>query len=169
MRSSTSSGRLRFEATILEVGPLPPSDGPNRQRYLDVNGRRALTAAGDAFAAAMATMGARADSIPTMSTPLIEDDGKTRVAIQRKKHAEWIEFTSTLDPELLNQIEPHIRQAEVSAVTSLNFLRITNWQKLLTRPSTERPLFDAVCSAVPSFSVIMRCGLIARSSCLTFE
>jgi hypothetical protein len=120
--SSTNSGGLRFEARVLDVGPIPPADGPNRQRYLDAHGRRALMAADAAFAAAMATMGAQADSIPTMATPLIEDDGKARVAIQRKKHAEWIEFTSTLDQELLNQIEPHIRRAEVSAVTALNFL-----------------------------------------------
>lgn len=106
----------------MDLGPLPPAEGPNRQRYLDVNGRRELGVSDDAFAAAMSVMGAQADSIPAMPTPLVANDGKSRAAIRRRKHAEWVEFTSTLNPGLLKQVEPHIRQAEVSAVASLNFL-----------------------------------------------
>ncbi|BBZ06844.1 hypothetical protein MDOR_10130 [Mycolicibacterium doricum] len=117
---------LQFKATVVQWGPVPPAGGPSRVRYLDVNGRRALQVADDKFAAVMQMLDAQRGSVPVMHMPLMEDDDDARLRIQSRLRAQWDEFTTTLSPDLLQEIEPRIRKSEKSAVAALNFLEDHN-------------------------------------------
>jgi hypothetical protein len=106
----------------MQWGPIPPSGGPHRERYLDVNGRESLRIADESYAAAMAALGKRANEIPTMHTPLTTDDDALRREVQRQKRSEWLDFSATIDQETLDAVEPLIRGSESAAVAALNYL-----------------------------------------------
>ena len=107
---------------LMQWGPIPPSGGPHRLRYLDVNGREALQTADDEYATMLDTLGTKGSSMPVMHKPLVEDDDDVRRTIQTAKRREWMEFLATIDQATLDEIEPHIRRSESSAVAALNFL-----------------------------------------------
>lgn len=111
-----------FKAMILQWGPVPPSGGPLRLRYLDANGREALRIANEEYAAAMSILGDWRRSMPVMHTPHIELDESIRRQIQRQKRSEWIEYASTIPHTMLDELEPHVRLSESSAVAALNYL-----------------------------------------------
>jgi hypothetical protein len=113
---------LQFKAALMQWGPIPPSGGPHRLRYLDINGRAALQTADDEFARALGILRTKANSMPVIHDPLVEDDDDVRRGIQRKKRSDWIEFVTTIDQAMLDEIEAHIRRSESSAVAALNFL-----------------------------------------------
>jgi hypothetical protein len=106
----------------MQAGPIPPSGGPHRLRYLDVNGREALQTADDEYATMLDILGTKGSSMPVIHKPLVEDDDGVRRTIQTAKLREWMEFLATIDQATLDEIEPHIRQSESSAVAALNFL-----------------------------------------------
>jgi len=112
----------QFKAAIMQRGPVPPSGGPHRLRYLDVNGREALQTADDEYATVLDILGTKGSSMPVMHRPLVEDDDDVRRTIQRAKRWEWMEYLATIDQAALDEIEPHIRRSESSAVAALNFL-----------------------------------------------
>lgn len=120
--SSQANRGTHFEARVLEFGPIPPSGGPRRQRYLDASGRRALATTEEEFQAAIGILATLSEPIPAMHSPLVELDAAARVSIQRRKNREWSRFASVVDPALLLQVEPRIRRAEAAAVAALNFL-----------------------------------------------
>lgn len=111
-----------FRARILTWGPVPPSGGPFRLRYLEANGREALRVSDAEYAAAMSILGDHRQFMPVLHTPHIELDEDVRRQIQRRKRSEWIEFASTIPESVLTEVEPHIRLAESSAVDALNHL-----------------------------------------------
>lgn len=117
-----SDGELRFKSVLMQWGPIPPSGGPNRERYLDHYGREAMQAAADEYAAVLAILGDRAKEMPTLDFELVEDDEDAAFAIQRQKRGEWVQFRATIDPATLNAIEPHIKNSITSAVAALNYL-----------------------------------------------
>lgn len=111
-----------FRGRILTWGPVPPSGGPFRLRYLEANGREALRVADAEYAAAMRILGDHRPFMPVLHTPHIELDEGVRRQIQRRKRSEWIEFASTIPESVLTEVEPHIRLSESSAVDALNYL-----------------------------------------------
>lgn len=113
---------LRFKTLVMQWGPIPPSGGPHRDRYLDANGRESLRTADESYAAALAVLGKRADEIPAMHTPLATDDDALRREVQRQKRSEWLDFSATIDQEMLAAVEPIIRRSESAAVAALNYL-----------------------------------------------
>lgn len=115
-------GRSRFKFLILQAGPIPPSGGPLRERYLDYHGRGALDVAAAEYAAAVALLGDRVARMPALDFPLIESDEEAREAVQRDKRAQWIEFRSETDRITLDTIEPHIKKSVNAAMDALNYL-----------------------------------------------
>lgn len=107
---------------IMQEGPIPPSGGPLRERYLDRHGREALEVAAAEYAAAIELLGDRAPSMPALDFALIEPDEDARRAIQRDKRAQWIEFWSATDQSTLDAIEPHIKKSVNAAMDALNYL-----------------------------------------------
>ena len=107
---------------LTEGVPFPPAGGPDRLRYLEENGLKALEVSSVEYDAAMDVLGPRASAIPQMSEPLVEPDDSARRAIQREKRLEWVEFSSALDSAVLDALRPHVTLAESSAVEALNFL-----------------------------------------------
>jgi hypothetical protein len=116
------SSDFLISVSLLQWGPIPPSGGPHRERYLDVNGRQSLADADAAYADAIALLGDRARGMPAIHTPLECVDHGLRRKVQREKRAEWIEFARTLDQDTLDAIEPQIRRSEAAAVAALNYL-----------------------------------------------
>jgi hypothetical protein len=106
----------------MQAGPIPPSGGPHRYRYLDSNGRESLQTADDSYIAALKALGNRAEDIPAMHAPLESNDDVLRRQVQRQKRSEWIEFTATIDQKTLDEVEPLIRHSESAAVAALNYL-----------------------------------------------
>ncbi|MGP5045549.1 hypothetical protein ACTXJR_16265 [Glutamicibacter ardleyensis] len=106
----------------MQWGPIPPSGGPHRERYLDVNGRESLRAAAESYTAALAVLGERADQMPAMHTPLATEDNTLRREIQRQKCSEWLDFSVTIDQVTLDTVEPMIRRSESAAMAALNYL-----------------------------------------------
>ncbi|PVW04420.1 hypothetical protein DEA06_10490 [Microbacterium sp. Gd 4-13] len=107
---------------IMQAGPIPPSGGPLRERYLDHHGREALEVAASEYAAAIELLGDRAPSIPSLDFALIEPDEDARRAIQRDKRAQWIEFWSETNQSTLDAVEPHIKKSVNAAMDALNYL-----------------------------------------------
>lgn len=107
---------------IMQAGPIPPSGGPLRKRYLDHHGREALEVAAFEYAEAIALLGDRAPSMPALDFALIEANEDTRRAIQRDKRAQWIEFWSETDQSILDAIEPCIKKSVNAAMDALNYL-----------------------------------------------
>lgn len=107
---------------IMQPGPIPPSGGPLRERYLERHGREALEVSASEYTAAIELLGDRATSMPTLDFALVESDEDTRRAIQREKRAQWIEFSSETDQPTLDAIEPHIKKSVNAAVDALNYL-----------------------------------------------
>lgn len=106
----------------MQWGPIPPSGGPHRERYLEVNGRESLRTADETYAAALLALGKCADQIPTMHTQLTTDDDALRREVQRQKRSEWLDLSAMIDQETLDAVEPLIRHSESAAVAALNYL-----------------------------------------------
>ena len=110
------------EMLIMQAGPIPPSGGPLRDRYLDHHGRAALAVSAKEYAEAVALLGVLAGRIPALPEPLVEEDEDVRSAIQLEKRGEWIELASEVDQATAEAVEPHITKAVVSAIEALNYL-----------------------------------------------
>lgn len=106
----------------MHAGPIPPSGGPLRERYLDHHGREALEVAASEYAEAVALLGNRAPSMPALDFSLIEFDEDVRRAIQRDKGKQWIEFRAETDQYAITAIEPHIKKSVNAAIDALNYL-----------------------------------------------
>lgn len=106
----------------MQAGPIPPSGGPHRYRYLDVNGRDSLQTADESYIAALNALGNRAEYIPAMHLPLESKNDVLRRQVQRQKRSEWIDFTATIEQKTLDEVEPLIRHSESAAVAALNYL-----------------------------------------------
>jgi len=113
---------LRFKTSLLYAGAIPPSGGPHRARFLNLNGRQALSDADASFDDVINILCAKAALIPSPHRPLESIDDDHRREIQREKRTEWIEFVDTLDQATLDAIEPKIRRSEAAAVAALNYL-----------------------------------------------
>lgn len=113
---------LSFRMMLLEYGPIPPSGGPIRERFLDHHGRESLRDSSDAYAEVLSLLGDRADLMPTLPFPLTEKDDLARRRIQRQKSAEWMDYANRLDRSIIEAIEPHIKRAVSAAVAALNYL-----------------------------------------------
>lgn len=112
----------QFKLMIMQSGPIPPSGGPLRERYLDHHGRESLGVAASEYAQAIAVLGASARSMPKLDFPLVEHDDNVRRVIQRDKRARWIRFVEELDRSLLEAVEPHITNSVKAAMDALNYL-----------------------------------------------
>lgn len=115
-------GGLQYKMVIMQWGPIPPSGGPHRDRYLDHHGRTALQIAADEYEEVQRILGARAASMPSLDFDLVERDEDARRAIQRGKRAEWLDFQLAIDEATLDVIEPHIKKGVSSAMNALNYL-----------------------------------------------
>lgn len=113
---------LHYKMLIMQWGPIPPSGGPNREKYLDRHGRMALQIAANEYDEVLRLLGAAAASMPTLDFDLIEQDDDARRAIQRQKRMDWLELHSTIDPDTRNAIEPHIKKSVSAAMDALNYL-----------------------------------------------
>jgi hypothetical protein len=113
---------MTFRTSLLYEGPIPPSGGPHRARFLEMNGRQALSDADTSFAEVMNILGDKAAFAPSLHRPIESIDDGERRAVQREKRSEWIDFVITLDMATLHAIEPHIRRSETAAVAALNYL-----------------------------------------------
>lgn len=111
-----------FKILVLQPGPIPPSGGPLRERYLDYHGRRALERAAAAYAEAVSLLGAGAKSMPVLDFQLVESDPNRRRAIQREKRWQWISFREQIHESILIAVEPHIKASVHAAVDALNYL-----------------------------------------------
>lgn len=107
---------------LMTWGPIPPSGGPYRDKYLADNGRSALRDADEHYAIAMDILGDHASSMPVVRSPLSEPDRRTRVAIQQQKAREWAAFNQTVPSEVIEKLAPHITRSETSAVAAFDFL-----------------------------------------------
>ncbi|KRD35210.1 hypothetical protein ASE27_15540 [Oerskovia sp. Root918] len=117
-----SEGGLQFKMVVMQWGSIPPSGGPNRERYLDHYGRESMQAADDEYDAVLMILGDRAKEVPTLDFELVEEDEDAARVIQRQKREEWEQFGATIDQATLNAIEPHITKSTTSAVAALNYL-----------------------------------------------
>lgn len=106
----------------MQAGPIPPSGGPHRYRYLESNGRESLQIADESYIAALKAFGSRAENIPEVHVPLESNDEVFRRQVQRQKRSEWIDFVSTIDQKTLDEVEPLVRRSESAAVAALNYL-----------------------------------------------
>lgn len=107
---------------LMQPGPIPPSGGPLRDRYLDSHGRESLRVAADEYAEVLVILGEKANRVPALPTPLLEVDEHVRRAVQREKRADWIAFQAELEQEILDAIEPHIKRSVSAAMDALNYL-----------------------------------------------
>lgn len=112
----------RFKLTIMQAGPIPPSGGPLRVKYLDHHGRAALHVAASEYAKAVALLAARGPSMPALDFALVESNGDVRHAIRRDKRAQWIRFRADMNRSTLEALEPHIKRSVKAAVDALNYL-----------------------------------------------
>lgn len=112
----------RFRTVLMQWGPIPPSGGPRREHYLDINGREALRTAEESYAAALVALGKHADVMPALCKPLVTEDDALRREVQRTKRSEWFDFSATIDQQTLDVVEPLIRCSESAAVAALNYL-----------------------------------------------
>jgi hypothetical protein len=108
--------------TVMQWGPIPPSGGPHRLRYLDANGRLALQAAHAEYAAAVALLGDAAGRVPQPYPLDAEVARDAFIPAQRRARDDWNAVAATLDASMLAEVEPHIQRSEAAAVAALNFL-----------------------------------------------
>lgn len=113
---------LRFKALVLELGPVPPSGGPERLRYLDHRGTEFLEHFNTEMNRAVAILSKSPARVPKIDFPLTETNDDVRVAVHERKRKEWSDFKSSTDATLLEQAEPHVRGAVEAAIAALNFL-----------------------------------------------
>lgn len=111
-----------FRMMIMEAGPVPPSEGPHRRRYLDLNGREALGKSNREYSAALTLLGDKAELIPPVFEPFVLDDDSRRREIQLQNVRLWNDFRTTVPETLLEEVEPHAKAAVREAVRALNFL-----------------------------------------------
>lgn len=112
----------RFRLVLMQAGPIPPSGGPLRERYLDHQGRKALEDAASEYAKSIALLAARAAAMPALDFALVEPDDNIRRAIQREKRAQWLDFRAGIGQPTLDALERHIKHSVESAVDALNLL-----------------------------------------------
>jgi hypothetical protein len=112
----------QFKMVVMQPGPIPPSGGPLRERYLDTHGRESLRVAADEYAEVLAILGEHVGSMPALPIPLVEADESVRRAVQREKRAEWIEFQTQIGSATLDAIESHVKKSVSAAMNALNFL-----------------------------------------------
>lgn len=108
--------------TLMTWGPIPPSGGPHRDRYLKANGLSALADADEHYAIALGMLGDLAASMPIVHAPLTKPDRETRLAIQHEKAREWAAFNEVVPDETVEKLAKHIIRSEKSAVAAFNFL-----------------------------------------------
>lgn len=108
--------------TIMQWGPIPPSGGPLRERYLDQHGREALEIADSAYAETIRLLDSRITLMPALDFELVEPDDRRRRAIQREKGAQWHKFRAQTDQATLDAVEPHIKQSIKASMNALNYL-----------------------------------------------
>lgn len=118
----TESEGFQFKALLMQWGPIPPSGGPHRDRYLDHHGRDSLRKASEAYAEVLALLGRRVPQMPDLPSPLVEANNDLRRQIQQEKRIEWIEFRASLEQATLDAIEPHIRTSVSASMAALNYL-----------------------------------------------
>lgn len=107
---------------VMQPGPIPPSGGPLRERYLDTHGRESLRVAADEYAEVLAILGKDLGRMPALPFPLVEADERLRRAVQREKRVEWVEFQTRVGSATLDAVQPHIKKAVSAAMDALNFL-----------------------------------------------
>lgn len=107
---------------VMQPGPIPPSGGPLRERFLDLHGRRALEAATSEYAEVVAILSTSPSSMPVLDFPLVESEAEVRRAVQREKRAEWIEFLEKTDRSTLDAVEPHVKRSMTASMDALNYL-----------------------------------------------
>lgn len=107
---------------VMQWGPIPPSGGPARQRYLDFNGREALATADAEYAAGLALIGDAIDDMPQPHPLGASYDPDSIVAAQRQARLDWDLFKSAAAPQPLIEAEPFIARSEAAAVAALNYL-----------------------------------------------
>lgn len=112
----------KFKILIMQAGPIPPSGGPLRDRYLEHHGRAALDVSSKEYTKSVSLLGKLAGRIPTLPETLVEKDEDVRRTIQREKREEWIVFSANVDQTTLDAIEPHLSNAVASAIEALNYL-----------------------------------------------
>ena len=117
-----ASEPAQFRGAVMQVGPIPPSGGPYRKRYLDRSGRESLQVAEEEYAIVRSILGSRAASMPMVHAPLVGKSFETRRAIQVKKRSAWNVFRNSIDVATRDEIEPHIKRSEAAAVAALNYL-----------------------------------------------
>lgn len=113
---------LQFKALVLEYGPVPPSGGPERLRYLTHHGRQSLERFEAEMKRALEILAKSPARVPRIDFALTESDDEVRSAIHERKRQEWAKFKSSTDTALLKQAEPHVRGAVDFAIAALNFL-----------------------------------------------
>lgn len=116
-----ASGRF-LGFIVMQWGPIPPSGGPNRLRFLDVNGRSALEAADTEYAAVVALLGDAADRMPEAHPLGMEFERDQIIPAQQQARREWNAFAAKLDADVLGEVEGHINRSEAAAVAALNYL-----------------------------------------------
>lgn len=121
-RAAMASRGRGVKMLLMPWGHVPPSGGPYRDQYLDLNGREALRVADEEYAAALAILGDHVAQMPVLHTSLVERDGGKRLDVQAGKAEEWRAFVATLDVETVRALAPHLRLSESAAVAALNFL-----------------------------------------------
>ncbi|MGJ7439865.1 hypothetical protein [Aquipuribacter sp. MA13-6] len=112
----------QFKMVILQAGPIPPSGGPLREKYLDHHGRKALKVAICQYAEAMELLSTRTTFMPAMDFELVESDDDLRSAVQRDKREHWDRFRVETNKYTLDAMEPHIKKSVKAATDALNYL-----------------------------------------------
>lgn len=112
----------RYKALLLEWGPVPPSGGPERLRYLAHHGLASLREFKVEFERVAAVFEGNARPMPVIDFELVQTNEDVRRAIQVKKRDEWAEFLLSVDEAHLETVEPHVRKSVTSAIAALNFL-----------------------------------------------
>lgn len=113
---------LHFKMMIMQWGPIPPSGGPYRDRFLDHHGRESLKIAAEEYAEVLSILGENTSSLPIIDFELVGSDETSRRAIQRAKRSEWVEYRLKLDGATLDAIQPHIKNSTSAAMDALNYL-----------------------------------------------
>lgn len=112
----------QYKMMIMQAGPIPPSGGPLRERYLDHHGRGALEIAAAEYAKAARMLDTQATSVPTLDFSLVEYDEDLRSTIQRDKRAQWIGYRAEVGQSTFDAVEPHIKRSAKAAMDALNYL-----------------------------------------------
>lgn len=106
----------------MQWGPIPPSGGPRRDRYLEYYGQTSLSRAFESYSEVLSLLDRLTPQMPDLPSPLVEIDDDLRWRIQQEKRAEWNEFRASLGQALVDTVEPHIKASVSAAVAALNYL-----------------------------------------------